>query len=139
MQFCALDLSDPVPDETTLCRFRNRLIKANLLKKLLKRIDRQLQDHGLMIKESQGAVLDATLIESAAHPQKTITIDKDDSGEDVVYEDDSSPGAQYETRINADPDATWLKKGKTCSFGYRGYLVSDIHDGYVTGAHTAPS
>jgi len=115
------------------------LIKANLLKKLLKRINRQLQSHGLMIKESQGAVLDATLIESAARPQKTITIDKDDSGQDVVYEDGSSPGVKCEMRMSADPDATWLKKGKTSYFGYRGYFVADAHDGYVTGVHTAPA
>ena len=92
-----------------------------------------------MIKESQGAVLDATLIESAARPQKTITIDKDDSGQDVVYEDGSSPGVKCEMRMSADPDATWLKKGKTSYFGYRGYFVADAHDGYVTGVHTAPA
>ena len=113
MQFCGLDLSDPVPDETTLCRFRNRLIKAGLLQKLLTRINEQLQAHGLMVKEASAAVLDATLIESASRPLRTITIDKDDSGEEVVYEDGSRPGVQYETRMSADADASWLKKGKT--------------------------
>jgi len=92
-----------------------------------------------MVKEAKGSVLDATLIESAAHPQKTITIDKDDSGNDIVYEDDSSPGIQHETQMSADKDATWLKKGKVSYFGYRGYLVTDADDGYVTGVHTAPA
>jgi IS5 family transposase len=92
-----------------------------------------------MIKEASGAVLDATLIESAARPQKTIAIDKDESGNEVVYEDGSCPGVQYETRMGADPDASWLKKGKTSYFGYRGYLVTDAQDGYVTGVHTAPA
>jgi IS5 family transposase len=48
MQFCGLDLSDAVPDETTLCRFRNRLIKAELLEGLLRQINEMLQGHGLM-------------------------------------------------------------------------------------------
>ena len=42
LQFCGLNLSDDVPDETTLCRFRNRLIALNRLDKLLARINRLL-------------------------------------------------------------------------------------------------
>jgi IS5 family transposase len=139
MQFCGLDLSADVPDETTLCRFRNRLIKAELLEGLLQRINEQLQSHGLMVKEARGAVLDATLIESASRPLRTITIEKDDSGGEVVYEDGSSPGVKCEVKMSADVDATWVKKGKDYFFGYRGYLVADACDGYVIGVHTAPA
>lgn len=32
MQFCGLALSEAVPNETTLCRFRNRLIHANKMR-----------------------------------------------------------------------------------------------------------
>ena len=62
MQFCGLSLSDPVPDETTLCRFRNRLIERGLLDKVLGKVNEQLQSHGLMVKAASRAVLDATLI-----------------------------------------------------------------------------
>uniref|UniRef100_UPI00263270AE transposase n=1 Tax=Nitrosomonas sp. TaxID=42353 RepID=UPI00263270AE len=54
LQFCGLSLSDAIPDETTLCRFRNRLDD------LLASINEQLQSHGLMIKGATGAVIDAT-------------------------------------------------------------------------------
>ena len=37
---------------------------------------------------------------------------------------------------SADPDATWLKRGKKSQFGYRSYLVVDAQDGYVRGVHT---
>ncbi len=57
LQFCELSLSDAIPDETTLCRFHNRLDD------LLVSINEQLQSHGLMIKGATGAVIDATLIE----------------------------------------------------------------------------
>ena len=33
LQFCGLTLMDAIPDETTLCRLRNRLITAGLLDK----------------------------------------------------------------------------------------------------------
>ncbi|WP_297324072.1 hypothetical protein [Nitrosomonas sp.] len=64
-------LSDAIPDETTLCRFRNRLVANDWLDDLLASINEQLQSHGLMIKGATGVVIDATLIESAARPKKT--------------------------------------------------------------------
>ena len=66
LQFCGLSLSDAIPDETTLCRFRNRLVTSNRLDDLLSSINEQLQSHGLMIKGATGAVIDATLIESVS-------------------------------------------------------------------------
>ena len=50
LQFCGLSLSDEIPDQTTLCRFRNRLIANDRLDVLLASIHEQLQSHGLMIK-----------------------------------------------------------------------------------------
>ncbi len=49
MYFCGLSLTDDIPDETTLCRFRNRLITAGRLDGLLAGVNIQLQDHGLMV------------------------------------------------------------------------------------------
>jgi len=139
MQFCGMNLEDPIPDATTLCRFRNRLVKAGLLDKLLAKINAQIQAHGLMVMHATGAVIDATLIESAARPNKTVTIEVDTSGREVVFEDGSSPGIVYEEKLSADADATWLKKGKRSHFGYRSYAVVDEDDGYVRGMHTAPA
>lgn len=139
LQFCGLFLSDAIPDETTLCRFRNRLVANDRLDGLLACINEQIQSHGLMIKGATGAVIDATLIESAARPNKTITLEVDAEGKAVQYEDGSQPGITCIEEQSADPDATWLKKGKKSQFGYRSYLVVDAQDGYVRGVHTAPA
>ena len=40
-RFVGLSLEDEVPDHTTLCRFRNRLIERDLLAKLFAELDRQ--------------------------------------------------------------------------------------------------
>jgi IS5 family transposase len=92
-----------------------------------------------MIKGATGAVIDATLIESAARPKKTITLEVDAEGKAVQFEDGSQPGISCTEEQSADPDATWLKKGKKSQFGYRSYLVVDAQDGYVRGIHTAPA
>jgi hypothetical protein len=70
LHFRGLSLSDAIPDETTLCRFRNRLVINDRLAGLLASINEQIQSHGLMVKGMTGAVIDATLIESAARPFK---------------------------------------------------------------------
>ena len=69
MLFAGLDLHGSVPDETTHCRFRNALVKADAYDALLAEVCRQIENHGLKVKEADAAIIDATLIESAAHPR----------------------------------------------------------------------
>lgn len=84
-----------------------------------------------MIKGATEAVIDATLIESAARPKKTITLEVDAEGKGVQFEDGSQPGISCIEEQSVDPDAAWLKKGKKSRLGYRNYLVVDARDGYV--------
>ena len=58
---------EKVRDHTTLCRFRNLLMSQNLWDKILNLINDQREGKGLKVKHSQGAIVDATLIGSAAH------------------------------------------------------------------------
>ena len=137
--FCGLDLASDMPDETTLCRFRNRLVATGKLPLLLSAVNAQLQANGLMVKASQGAVLDATLVQSAARPRSGITLEIDSQGQPVSYEDGSQPGVVGIEPQSADTDATWLKKGKKSHYGYRCYVTVDQEDGYVRGVHSAPA
>jgi len=139
MHFCGLRLSDDVPDETTLCRFRNRLIATHKMDHLLACVNAQLQAHGLMVKGTTAAVLDATLVQSAARPKQNITLETDAQGEVITDEDGSQLGVVYTEKQSADGDASWLKKGKKSHFGYRSYVTVDAQDGYVRGVHTAPA
>ncbi|MEK7779250.1 MAG: transposase [Pseudomonadota bacterium] len=47
LQFCGLSLSDAIPDKTTLCRFRNRLVTSDRLDDLLIAINKQFQSHNV--------------------------------------------------------------------------------------------
>lgn len=139
--FCGLPL-EQLPDDTTLCRFRNRLIKAGKLEGLLREVNRQLQAHGLMLQKSKGAIVDATLITAAARPRQDIVLEmqaqtQEEKPQPITYEDGSQPGSMTE-RQSADADASWVKKGKRSHFGYRGYAVTD-EEGYLRGAHAAPA
>ena len=139
MQFCGLTMSDAVPDGTTLCRFRNRLIHANKLDQLLGSINAQLQQQNLMLKAATGAVIDATLIESAARPTKSITVETDQDGHAITFDDGSNPGVSCTEKTSVDGDATWVKKGKKSHYGYRSYVTAESTEGFVCGVHTAPA
>jgi len=107
-RFVGLSLEDEVPDHTTLCRFRNRLVETRRLEKLFDELDRQLQAAGLVLK--QGTMLDATLIEAAA----------------------ARPPRGQEASAR-DPDAAFVKKqGKPGStYGYKAHVGVDQGSGLV--------
>ena len=46
-RFCGFALDERTPDETTLCRFRQALIGADLGDRLLEELNRQLEGRGL--------------------------------------------------------------------------------------------
>ena len=72
MVFTGFEMGEEMPDSSTICRFRNRLVTAKLNIKLLEEINRQLEDLGLMVKGAQAALVDATIIPSAARPRQHI-------------------------------------------------------------------
>lgn len=115
-RFVGLSLEDEVPDHTTLCRFRNRLVTARLLEKLFSELDRQLENAGLIVK--QGTMLDATLIEAAtARPPR---------GKEALA---------------VDPDAAFVKhQGKPGStYGYKAHVGVDQGSGLVRSVITTPA
>ena len=116
MLFCGLALHGKVPDETTHCRFRNAFVEARVYDDLLEEACRQLEAHGLKLKEAQAAIIDATLVESAARPRCFIAAPKDREEGEVYY--------------SADRDARWVKKGSKFSLGYKAFARTD-EDGFI--------
>ena len=114
--FCGFDLGAELPDHTTICRFRNRLVRAKLDATLLAEINGQLAHKGLKVNEARGAIIEATIVESAARPNRII--DVDDSGTPTISD-------------SADADARWVKKGKAAFYGYRAYAAVNTEDGFI--------
>lgn len=96
-QFVGLAIEDDVPDETTLCRFRNRLGEKQLLEKLFKIINKQLEEKGLFVK--QGTLIDASILQA------------------------EGGGKSEEKRC--DKEATWVKKGKKSFYGFKIHAAMD--------------
>jgi IS5 family transposase len=111
------------PDASTICRFRYRLVAAKLDQVLLRSINSQLEHRGLKVQGSRGAILDATIIPSAARPNSYIDME----------------GEEPQIVTSADREARWVKKGNNAFYGYRGYGTVDTEDGYVEHIEVHPT
>jgi transposase, IS5 family len=68
-EFVGLDLGhEPVPDETTVCKFRHLLEQHGLGRQIFRRVGEHLQSRGF--KLSSGTIVDATLIAAAEFDQE---------------------------------------------------------------------
>ncbi len=117
LAFTGFSIGSALPDETSFCKFRNKLIIQNKIEPLFNKINQQLEGLGLKVKSTTVAIVDATLIDSQARPSK------------VTEGDD-----EYQITHSKDSDAKWLKKGKRSYFGYRAYARCD-KEGFIDKTH----
>jgi transposase, IS5 family len=127
--FSGFDLGEATPDEITICRFRNALIIKGLFKQIFEEINSQLEAKGQKVKNAQGAVADATIIESSVRPRRIINIENDREETETVVEIEESK----------DKDARWLKKGARSYYGYKGFLVTNTDDDYILKTKIEPA
>jgi len=115
--FAGIDLaSEPVPDETTVCKFRHLLERNGLGTRMFQEVGRYLQSRGM--KVSSGTIVDATIINA---PSST----KNASGE-------------------RDPEMHQTKKGNQWFFGMKAHVGVDkktklIHSVAATAANVRDS
>jgi transposase, IS5 family len=111
--FLDIKEDDTIPDETTICTFRNLLIKQNLLESLFFLVKVTMQQEGLILKE--GTLVDATLIHT---PEPKFTDEKDEAGR---------------TKKKAShPEASYLSKRGAKHHGYKIHTATDRR-GIITG------
>jgi IS5 family transposase len=101
-KFVQLGADEAVPDETTICRFRQRLIACGLHEQLLELLNRQLEARGYIVKQT--TLVDATLIESSRKRPDT-----------QAARDGSAP----------DAHASYTRKNSRSYYGYKAHVSSD--------------
>jgi IS5 family transposase len=116
-QFVGIDLGrEPVPDETTICKFRHLLEAHELGKQLFARIGEYLTKQGLQV--NRGTIVDATII--------------------------SAPSSTKNQTKERDPEMHQTKKGNQWYFGMKAHIGVDsqtkvIHSVAATAAHVHDS
>ena len=116
-QFVGIDLGrEPVPDETTICKFRHLLETHQLGQQLFARIGEYLTRQGLQV--SRGTIVDATII--------------------------SAPSSTKNRTKERDPEMHQTKKGNQWYFGMKAHIGVDsctklIHSVAATAANVHDS
>jgi transposase, IS5 family len=114
-RFVGVDLGrEPVPDETTVCRFRHLLEQHDLGRQLFDEVHRHLTAKGLKI--ARGTIVDATII--------------------------NAPSSTKNAAKARDPEMYQTKKGNQWYFGMKAHLCVDsrsklIHAVVATPAYAA--
>jgi transposase, IS5 family len=143
MMFCGLQLEDDVPDHSTLSRFRKELTEKKAHDRLLRRINNQLKQKGIVIKKGSAKV-DATITDSPFNPKGAteyeIALDReeDDRDDEEKQKEEQKQQLIKKEHPGVDSEGRWLKKGNKLHYGYKKYIATD-DDGIVEGVHTAPA
>jgi len=102
--FLGINLSeDPVPDATTLLKFRRLLEKNNLCEAIFETINTHLEERGLLMRE--GTLIDATII--------------------------NAPSSTKNQEKKRDPEMHQTKKGNQWYFGMKAHIGTDRDSGMV--------
>lgn len=115
--FVGIDLGqEPVPDETTICKFRHLMERNNLGDALFHKVNAYLAENGMTV--ARGTIVDATIINA---PSSTKNKDK-----------------------SRDPEMHQTKKGNQWYFGMKAHIGVDsknklIHSVVATAANTHDS
>src|SRR6201984_1285219 len=116
-EFVGIDLGcEPVPDETTVCKFRHLLEEHQLGEQVLGKVNLHLQAKGVRI--TTGTIVDATILHA--------------------------PTSTKNREQQRDPEMHQTKKGKQWYFGMKAHVGVDsktkiIHTAVATPAHVADS
>lgn len=116
-RFVGIDLGEaPVPDETTICKFRHLMERHNLGDRLFYLVNHYLKGNGL--KVSRGTIVDASII--------------------------SAPSSTKNKKKQRDPEMHQVKKGNQWYFGMKAHIGVDsktklIHSVVATPANVHDS
>src|SRR5271168_4995724 len=111
-EFVGIDLGrEPVPDETTVCKFRHLLEEFELGGEMLETVNLHLQERGVRI--TSGTIVDATIIHA--------------------------PSSTKNQKQERDPEMHQTKKGNQWYFGMKAHVGVDSKEGIVHSAEATPA
>jgi IS5 family transposase len=106
-KFVGLTLAERVPDETTLVRFRQRLIEHDLHQRLLALVNEQLAAQGLIVREV--TLVDATLVPAARRAPAQGASGGGDADADYTVKA-GQPHYGYKAHVAADRQHTLIRQ-----------------------------
>lgn len=103
-RFVGLSFEDSIPDETTIVRFRQRIISANCFNNLFHEVNQQLHKKNLFVRKA--TIIDATLVESSTKRPSN-------------------------SEQPTDKDASWTSKRGEAHYGYKAHVSVDAEHNLI--------
>jgi len=118
--FAGLGADDVVPDEKTIWEFRNRLVEANVMKKLFDRFESILSEKNLYVND--GRIVDAEIVEV---PRRRVKPDTEEHKDSEPEENAKEHRRRENRKRQVDTDAQYTKKHNKTYFGYKNTVKID--------------
>jgi IS5 family transposase len=128
-RFIGFSMIEPIPDHTTLWRFREALGKSGLAERLFAEITRQIEASGFVLK--RGSLIDASLVPAAVNPPAP-------PADPLPPDADGRPGNKL-VKSPLDPDAGWTKCEGEHFFGYKAHIAMDQDSRIIRRAVLTPA
>lgn len=116
-KFLDIHEEDDIPDETTICKFRNALIREGLLEWIFELVKSKIDEKGLIV--NKGTIVDATIIHSPEPKKRRLS-------------DGTIKKSAY------DSDARYTSKRGKKYHGYKMHVATDIN-GVITKVVYTPA
>jgi IS5 family transposase len=138
-RFCGLSADQQPPSHDTISRFRRKLAAQELWENMLEKINAQLITKGILIREGQVSIMDATVVE--AHQTRGETKDPEagwcvkEKGKNKDKEQDNGKKTStygYKVHSNCDEDGFILRQKVTSGEVYDG----NVREALLTGEET---
>lgn len=141
-EFLNLDMGLLAPDHSTISRFRLELTRLGIMDKLLRELNKQFKKRGIS-HINQGAIVDASIVDSPHAPDGSIVIKVADDREDVRSDEEHAQEEAYQYELKSrkpgvDTEARWVRKGKHYRYGYKKHVLTD-EQGLVESIITTPA
>jgi len=144
MRFFDFAVGSPMPDESTIRHFRNRMTETGTLKRVMKAFDWQLHKKGYIAMSGQ--ILDATLVPAPKqrNDEEEKAAIKEGKTAQEIWPDQPNKAAQKDVdarwtlkvggKIRYRPDGTPLPQIATPVFGYKSHISIDRRWGFIRKA-----
>ena len=97
--------------------------------KLLKELNKQFKKRGIS-RIDQGAIVDASIVDSPNAPDGSILIKVVDDREDLRTEEEQAQEQTYQYELKSrkpgvDTEARWVREGRHYRYGYKKHVLTD--------------
>lgn len=134
-RFVGIPMDQSVPDHSVISRFRTELTEKKAYQRILKQLNKQLEDHKILVKT--GILVDASISDTPLKPKgkKEFEVVQDREEDQYPSETKAKPELKEKVKPGVDTEARWVKKAGKLHYGYKKHTATN-EEGLILGIVT---